>query len=169
MPIHQREGSATPTKHTHTTRRLPTTSVIFQVSTLKSECCTFFAHLCLAAPRDSRDTSGSVEVQTILRAVMSESIGERHASACRYKKRGIGGLTPLRSPDSFPAASAYASAPWPAASEPGDFLMRYSNSSPILPLHLGHLALAMPLPLAPPSLFFLRPSSLITAVHDLQR
>ena len=31
---------------------------------------------------------------------MRERIGERHASACRYKK-GTGGLTPLRSPDLF--------------------------------------------------------------------
>ena len=30
--------------------------------------------------------------------------GERHASACRYKKRGTGGLTPLRSPVSSLAA-----------------------------------------------------------------
>ena len=30
----------------------------------------------------------------ILHAVLSETIGERHASACRYKKRDTGGLTP---------------------------------------------------------------------------
>ena len=48
---------------------------------------------------------GSIMIRlTILHAVMSESIGERHASACRYKKRDTGGLTPLRSPDSFLAA-----------------------------------------------------------------
>ena len=35
---------------------------------------------------------------------MIEAIGERHASACRYKNGGTGGLAPLRSPDALPAA-----------------------------------------------------------------
>ena len=56
---------------------------------------------------------GSIMIRlTILHAVMSESIGERHASACRYKKRGIGGLTPLRSPDSFPAIAGVEKGVW---------------------------------------------------------
>jgi hypothetical protein len=43
-------------------------------------------------------------MEQILHTVMIERIGERHASACQYKNRGTGGLTPLRSPDWFLAA-----------------------------------------------------------------
>ena len=53
-------------------------------------------------PVRNLESAGLTEV--ILHAVMSARIGERHASACRYKKQGAIGLTPLRSPDSFLAA-----------------------------------------------------------------